>query len=248
MNELLELLQLVAKEKGKHQGLFRTTEGGMSEHAMGIKPLALKIYALNVLAGIGKDKEPLTLYDGDLQVMLNDRKFFSTNIGLHFDNQRTRVLNDIMHKRGNGTFLFTDIYGLQKAETWRPRLWTVNFSVEERVMVGRVIFGHCNLFPMLSYEILGVTVVGEWMRKMTALKGLRWEWFFHSITNKTVRELEPVPMFKELPELNEVLETLRLENSIRNFKPKLTPIPNTPLPAELDNFVKELHKHWSVKK
>lgn len=248
LNELTKAISKIAEKKETQYDLTFRTDGGMSEHAIGLKPVALKVYALTILAGIGKDRYPISAYDGDLQVILNRKKFFSTNMGLHFDTQKTRVLNDLSHKWGNGTFMFTDIYGLQKGTKFRPRLWSLNFALRNRELFGHATFGHCDLFPMLPYEILGATVIGEWMLKMTGMKVVNWSWYFHSITNKTVRELEQQPMFTKIPEPSEVFETLRLEEMIRNFKPKIPPFPNMALPKELDDFVKQLHEYWRNQK
>lgn len=247
MNDLLTTLQKLGNSKMRLDNFFSSTSGTAAEHSIGVKPHANRVYSLMVSAGIGKDKDPIIAYDGNLQVALNKKKFFSTNIGLHFLNQRKRVVRDVMQKPYYGTFMFSDIYGLQKARTFRPRLWTINFRIDKEVLHGTAVFGHCDLFPMLPYEILGAAWLGDWLRHETGMREVKWGWFFHSISNNKIADLRPQPMFEDLYDETEALEALRLEGIVRNIRPQLRPMPSIPLSGELDDFVTELFDYWRKK-
>lgn len=259
-NELWKRIHEVVTNKETVECLHIRTQDTLGAHCFHKNTLNMKVYQLLVLALQGKKRYPLCSYDGDLTTTLNGLKFFSNAIGFQFSGQRETVINDLIAGRSS-TMLFTSPYGLQgnpdpkatraKSDEAGPRsrLWTVNFMMKNTRLYANATFGHCDVFPMTLYEIAGVEVVSNWFAKRLGCRtepdGISYSWFFHSLTgNGTVSKLayeRDHPGLTIIPSGEELAEFMRLEQYIRNNKPRVEPTPRVPLSNELNDLVGLIH-------
>ncbi len=252
MNDLLKFLTTF-NAKPKETNVSRNlrletssrTFNSVKDHSACLEgvQLAAKMFALLTLAYRGKTKDPICQYDGNLQFLLNKKGFFSTNIGMHFLNQEAFVLKDL-EKNHNGTFLFIDKYAIQKAD-WRPRLWAVSIEKISSFFNCTVTFGHCQLLPMLPYEIIGVCVVVQSIAETLGVNNINYVWNFHSVATKSTNSIVPVQnMFSKLPKRPELAEFLLIEEQLRGGKRRSHPVSRIPFSDELDLLMEEVFKYW----
>lgn len=245
-NKLRSLIQEVVQNKSTVNCVHFITDDPLGSYGFHANEMALKLYQLLVLAQQGHKRYPMVAYDGDLQIALNRVKYFSNSIGLHFSRQRDNIIEDLIKGR-ESTILFTSKYGLRGGAT-RARLWTCNFRVTERKLHVQAVFGHCQVFPMLLYEIAGVEIVSFWLAKQLGYTSAKISWYFHSITgngttDKLIAENRVSTSLQQLPAPEEVFELLRLEGLIRQNKPSMLPIQRAPLSEEISDLLSKLYEH-----
>lgn len=259
--DLWKYVHEAVSNKDRFDCLHVRTQDTLGAHCFHKNTLNMKVYQLLVLALQGKKRYPLCSYDGDLTTCLNGLKFFSNAVGFQFSSQRETILNDLIAGR-ESTMLFTSPYGLQgnpvRATTKtikeqagpRSRLWTVNFRMKDKRLHVQAIFGHCDMFPMTLYEIAGVEVIANWFATRLGCDishGINYSWFFHSLTgNGTPSKIafaRDNPGLTVIPSSEELAETLRLEQYIRNNRPRMSPTPRLPLSPELTTLLGQIHVH-----
>lgn len=207
----------------------------------------MRLMQLLVLAKRGKDRHPLTDYDAELQLTLNKKRFFSSAAGLQFANQRGTMLESLVQGI-DATMLCTSYYGLQEHKAPRSRLWTVNVKLSKKRIDVCAVFGHCDILPAVLYDVVAVDTIAHWFGQELSAPVRALTLFFHSLKgNGNEKLIEHKPGIKDLPATVETHETLRIEESLRETRPKVAPIPNVPLPKELDELLKEIHTLWREK-
>lgn len=207
--------------------------------------IGMRLAQLLVLAKRGKDRHPLLDYDGELQLVLNRKRFFSSALGLQFSNQRKDMIECLV-KGEDATMLTTNQYGLQKAGTPRSRVWTLNVKMSKKRTSVSVVFGHCTILPAVLYDIAAVDAVAHWFAHELSAPVQEITLFFHSLKgNGEPTMVEHKDGITKLPESAEIYELLRLEEAVRETKPSVAPVPNMPLPDQLDKLLHDVHDKWS---
>ena len=211
-------------------------------------PVLLQAYLCMLVTGYKKQGSPLVDLDPTTRGVLNDRGYFSYSIGETFCNQMEAVTDNLALRR-IGTYLFAPVYNLQKAQI-RARLWALSLvpvrDDGKWKLFGQAVFGHCSIWPILPYEILGAMAVLQATAKVVKLPLHSVGWMFQRLNFDTVPDKIKDKMSKtyktakdcwtELPKEQHANEVLRIERQLRkdaNFRPNLT----QPLPANMRSLV-----------
>lgn len=238
MHELYTTLsELVSEKKAIAHNVVCTTSCPLEDYFFGRNSLALRMYSICTLAKRGKSRQPMVSYDPDLQVMLNNGRYFTVDIGKYWDKQRTLALTNIMNNE-LGVLLFTNRYGVREAKQ-RARLWTLSYSYVDGLLRCRAVFGECYIMPMLPYEVVAIATITQWFAEQIGARKTEITWFFHELRNALPMEFSSPADTKGLtkvPAPIDVSELLRMESRIREDRPKVNPIPLTPLPEELEEI------------
>jgi hypothetical protein len=218
----------------------------LSNYWLGKTSVQFYTFLLTLIAGSGKQAEPMTFIDKSLNTVLNGKRYFSYSLGDVFASQHESVTTAV-GLRQVGTFLFAPVYNLQKA-TARPRIWSLSITpVREDGKWGfyaQAIMGHCTTWPMLPYEMLGAVAISQLMVGETGLPLRGVQWFFHQLVTDPQppdgwvnTPLEEAP--DKLPSMAVVHELLAAESKLRR-DPTTRPILRTPIDAYSIKYLENL--------
>src|SRR5690606_18453228 len=125
--------------------------------------IQLHTYVYQIIAGAGKSKDPMCKLDPSLYTVLNQQRYFGYSLGSIYSDHSEYIVSRLA-VRQPGTYLFAPVYNLKKQTSQaRPRIWSLTllptFSDRKWELTAQVVGGHCSLWPMLPYEILGIVTM-----------------------------------------------------------------------------------------
>lgn len=181
---LATMLTGIALDCSLYGATFLDPAPALQNYWFGKTSVQLYTYLCTLVVGGSKTKEPLTVVDPSLVPVLNAQKYFSYSLGDVYTSQEEHV-TQALNIRQVGTFLFAPVYNLQKA-TARPRIWSLSFvPIRDHniwSMHAQAVMGHCTVWPMLPYELLGAVAICQLMVGRTGLKLTGLQWMFHTLS------------------------------------------------------------------
>lgn len=249
MGDLPSYLQAKSpSERRVYGATFFDSEPKLSDYWIGKTPVQLYTYLLTLVNGGSKQKEPLTVVDPLLSAALNGRGYFSYSLGDVYGSQKTAAIAALAIRQV-GTFLFAPVYNLAKATT-RPRIWSLSLlPVREDgkwVMYGQAVMGHCTVWPVLPYELLGAIAICQLMVGETKLPFKGMQWLFHSLVVPSplpqgwmVNDPDTAPM--KLPSAAVTAELLAAERKLSR-NPDVRPTVRAPLDAYGTKYLDTLQR------
>lgn len=249
-------LPQMLKDGGEYFSLsFLDTKPALSNYWMIKSPLMLQLYMCMLVSGYKKQGSPLVDIDPSTKGVLNARGYFSYSLGETYFGQREAVAENLAIRKV-GTYLFAPVYNLQQART-RARLWSLSMvPVRDNgkwKLFGQAVFGHCSLWPMLPYEILGAITVMHLTAEAAKLPLMAVGYMFQrlSFDNIPPKILKQIPSKHKVtedcwstpPSETEAVEILRVESRLRrdpNYRPNL----GQPLPAHLRAVIDALQSTY----
>jgi hypothetical protein len=249
--QLASLLRGDATERVFYGTTFLDESPSLANYWVGKRSLQFYTYLCLLIAGGSKQKEPLVSVDSTLSAALNGRGYFSYALGEVYSTQRETALAALA-LRNVGTLLFAPVYNLQKATT-RPRIWSLSLvPVREEgkwVLVSQAIMGHCTVWPMLPYELLGAFVISQLLASASQLPLLRMQWCFHCLSlpkqwpdGWVSPDVSEVP--SKLPSTSAATELLAAEAKLRR-NPQVRPHLRIPVSVYDTAFLDGLQKVYA---
>lgn len=243
MNDLIKQLIELSKLEVTEEHLTFITDGQLVTHGVGKTQLATQVFQLLTMFGIGKDRRPMTIYDPDMQVLLNKRGYFSFSLGNTYSSQSEDVEKNLLNKNvRHGVYVFSSKYNLLRHDIPAPGLWNMGITIYDDHVSAVVYFGNATLAPRVHYDVVGaMTILEKTLQTIKASDLPRTvSWHFQSIKSTGVCELQEVDLITSIPDDFVLGEFLRVEELIRNNQPKVIPPAQVPFDDGLFSLLESI--------
>ena len=232
---------------GWEQGatVFRDVNVDLTDYLLLAQPHQYYMYLCMLVTGAKNKAEPLLTVDPEVRSAMNQRGYFAVSL---CDNilRQYKAVEDSLRRTKSSTFILCNEYNVQKADI-KPRALSLSLRLTKGKLEAYADFGHCNLYPMLGYEIVGCVSTALSMADVLDTKLTSMSWLFHGLYNESVRSVPQQTFTIARPTYSEALDMLRMERALA-AAPEIRPRCDRPLSTLEKKVLDALQEDYSARK